>query len=69
MEFYWNPKSDSNNLTYGGLVTHVRHFLHEVNDLRNTYPETVADDFKKLEKVMKKVYRKNKLFRFLGNDF
>lgn len=50
-------------------MTLVRHFLHEVNDLRNTNPQAIVGDFKRLEENMKKLYQKNKLFRFLGNDF
>lgn len=42
LEFYWAPVSDSNNLSYGGVVTYVRHFLHEVNNLRRTTPALIA---------------------------
>jgi hypothetical protein len=50
-------------------VTHVRHFLHEVNDLRNTNAQSIQRDFEQLKPNMEKLYGKNKLFRFLGNDF
>jgi len=57
-------------LTYGGVLNHVRHFLHEVNNYRGTPPSQIASDYKEIENVMRnKYYRKNKLFRFLGNDF
>lgn len=69
MEFYWQPVSDSNGRKYGGLLNHVRHFLHEVNDLRRISPSEVSRDFKVLKTNMKNLYNKNKFFRFLGNDF
>lgn len=69
LEFYWQPVSDSNGRKYGGLLNHVRHFLHEVNDLRRIPTMSVTNDFQNLESSMKKLYGKNKLFRFLGNDF
>lgn len=50
-------------------MTLVRHFLHEVNDLRRANVDGIVSDFQKLEENMKKLYKKNKLFRFLGNDF
>jgi hypothetical protein len=69
LEFYWSPKSDSNGMKYGGIVTHVRHFLHEVNDYRRWNIGEQIRDYEQLEINMKKLYHKNKLFRFLGNDF
>jgi len=69
LEFYWSPVSDSNGRKYGGVVTQIRHFLHEVNDLRRENEQSIAFDFHKLEENMLKLYGKNKLFRFLGNDF
>lgn len=69
LEFYWLPISDSNNLTYGGVLNHVRHFLHEVNNLRRVNINSIKRDFQEIEKKMKSAYGKNKLFRFLGNDF
>jgi hypothetical protein len=56
-------------MSYGGVLNHVRHFLHEVNNLRNIGDGVLANDFKESIKVMKKYYRSNKYFRFLGNDF
>jgi hypothetical protein len=50
-------------------VTYVRHFLHEVNDLRFITPNSIAQDFTDLSKTMKSLYSKPKFFRFLGNDF
>jgi len=47
----------------------VRHFLHEYVSYRNANPFSIAEDHKGVEKTMKKLYRKNKLFRFVGNDF
>jgi hypothetical protein len=61
--------SDSNGRKYGGVMTQVRHFLHEVNDLRHANIDGIVADFTKLEANMLKLYKKNKLFRFLGNDF
>jgi hypothetical protein len=61
--------SDSNNRTYGGVYTHIRHFLHEYVSYRATNDFSIANDHKGVEKIMKKLYRKNKLFRFVGNDF
>jgi hypothetical protein len=56
-------------MSYGGVLNHVRHFLHEVNDFRTTPLELIKEDFEKIIKIMKKYYNHNKLFRFLGNDF
>ena len=47
----------------------MRHFLHEVNNLRGIDPMALVDDFLRLKDNMKGLYHKNKLFRFLGNDF
>jgi hypothetical protein len=35
LEFYWSAVSDSNGRKYGGVFTHIRHFLHEVNNYRS----------------------------------
>lgn len=67
LEFYWKTKSDSNNITYGGLMTHLRYFLHEVNNFRNG--GNVARELESVVPIMKKLYGKNVLFRFFGNDF
>lgn len=32
-------------------------------------PQAVADDHSRIQATMKKLYRKNKMFRFIGNDF
>ena len=70
LEFYWNTISDSNNISYGGVLNHVRHFLHEVNDLRQGRIPGLKQDFTDIEDAMKThYYNKNKMFRFLGNDF
>lgn len=47
----------------------MRHFLHEVNDLRRTPLESLKADFVEVEERMRAMYHKNKVFRFLGNDF
>lgn len=69
LEFYWLPVSDSNNLTYGGVLNHLRHFLHEVNDYRGGNNNQIKSDYVNIKSKMQEAYRKNKLFRFLGNDF
>lgn len=69
LEFYWQPVSDSNGKKYGGLLNHVRHFLHEVNDLRRIPSNSITVDFRSLENAMKPLYNKNKFFRFLGTFF
>jgi hypothetical protein len=69
LEFYWSAVSDSNGRKYGGVMTLIRHFLHEVNDLRRTNDNSIVADFQKVEENMKKLYKTNKFFRFLGNDF
>ncbi len=69
LEFYWSPRSDSNNMKYGGVVTHVRHFLHEVNDYRRWNMAENIRDYEQIKSNMKNLYHKNKFFRFLGNDF
>ena len=69
LQFYWSSVSDSNNLKYGGVLTYIRHFLHEVNDLRQTNAQAIAMDYTNLEKNMESLYKINKYFRFLGNDF
>lgn len=70
LEFYWDTISDSNNKSYGGVLNHVRHFLHEVNNLRYPQVEIIKQDFKQVHEAMKNsYYKKNKGFRFLGNDF
>ena len=48
LEFYWSAVSDSNGRKYGGVLTQVRHFLHEVNDLRNANVDGIVSDFRKL---------------------
>jgi len=48
LEFYWQPVSDSNGRKYGGLLNQIRHFLHEVNDLRRVQPSSVSHDFRSL---------------------
>ena len=68
-ELFWKTKSDSNNKTYGGLLTHIRYFLHEVNDLRNVDVPGTVQEFQKVTKAMESMYQKKILFRFLGNDF
>ena len=50
-------------------MNQVRHFLHEVNNLRGSRTEYIKQDFSDIQKAMKNYYHKNKLFRFLGNDF
>lgn len=42
LEFYWRTKSDSNNITYGGLMTHLRYFLHEPNKFRDLPVQSVV---------------------------
>jgi hypothetical protein len=43
LEFYWAAKSDSNNITYGGIMTHLRYFNHEPADyLRRSDANAVA---------------------------
>lgn len=69
LEMFWRTKSDSNNMTYGGLMTHIRHFLHEVNDYRNVPVQTTVADYQKITQAMEELYKKKILFRFLGNDF
>ena len=43
--------------------------MHEVNDLRFTNTNMIKDDNKNVKQIMDKLYRRNKKFRFLGNDF
>ena len=69
LEFYWKTKSDSNNRVYGGLFTHVRYFLHEVNNLRNIPVDSTINEFKMVTSAMESLYKKKVSFRFLGNDF
>lgn len=69
LQFYWDPVSDSNGKSYPGVVTQVRHFLHEVNDLRSSNVALMKDDFSRIQKTLRDKFRKNKVFRFLGNDF
>lgn len=69
LELFWKAKSDSNNKSYGGLMTHIRHFLHEVNNYRVTSIQETVNDFKNITKAMEEIYQKKILFRFLGNDF
>lgn len=53
LEFYWEPVSNSNNKSYGGVLNHVRHFLHEVNNLRGIDEGSVKRDFEIIMKKMK----------------
>lgn len=70
LEFYWATRSDSNNITYGGLMTHVRYFNHEPADyLRRSDGRAVAGEFNQVIPNMKKLYGKNLLYKFFGNDF
>jgi hypothetical protein len=46
LEFYWATKSDSNNTTYGGMMTHVRYLNHETADyLRYSDPPLISGVF------------------------
>lgn len=61
--------SDSNGRRYGGVYTHIRHFLHEFVDLRTENVNNIVNDYEKVNMIMNKLYRRKKLFRFVGNDF
>ena len=37
-------------------MTHIRHFLHEVNNFRSTSVDITADDFKRITKAMQEIY-------------
>lgn len=50
-------------------MTLVRHFLHEVNNLRSVTPQRIVSDYEKIDKIMEQLYHSPKLFRFFGNDF
>lgn len=67
LEFYWKTKSDSNNITYGGLMTHLRYFLHEPNMFRRG--TGIVEELQGVIPIMKKLYGNKVLFRFFGNDF
>ena len=69
LEFYWSAVSDSNGHKYGGVFTHVRHFIHEFVNYRQMNPGSVAQDHERISKTMKKMFRRKKMFRFVGNDF
>jgi len=34
LEWFWMARSDSNNVTYGGLLTNLRHWPHEQSNMR-----------------------------------
>ena len=61
--------SDSNGRRYGGVYTHIRHFLHEFVDYRLESVGVLMNDYEGVNKVMNKLYKRKKLFRFVGNDF
>lgn len=51
-------------------MTHVRYFNHEPADyLRRTEGQGVAGELNQMIPHMKKLYGKNLLFKFYGNDF
>lgn len=70
MEYYWATRSDSNNITYGGLMTHLRHYPHDFPDyLRRSDMSRATGEISRLQSAMHKLYGKNTLFYFYGNDF
>ena len=69
LEFYWSAASDSNGLKYGGVFTYIRHFLHEFINYRQMSPASIANDHERMVTTMKKMFKGNKYFRFVGNDF
>ena len=69
LEFYWSAVSDSNGLKYGGVFTYIRHFLHEFINYRQMTPDWIANDHSRIINTMRKLYKRPKFFRFVGNDF
>jgi len=61
--------SESNGRRYGGVFTHIRHYLHEFVDYRLESVDVLTKDYEDVNKVMNKLYKRKKLFRFIGNDF
>ena len=69
LEWFWLTRSDSNNLTYGGLLTNLRHFPHEPSNMRSYGNGAAASDINSFLSIMTKLYGKNLIFKFYGDDF
>lgn len=69
LEWYWLLRSDSNNLTYGGLLTNLRHHTHEASTTRSNPNGTISVEMRKTITTMSRLYDRGLLFKFYGDDF